>query len=206
MVSLLPLRMEHPTELTPHPVLGRHALPLLPPTCHGRDNGFHNINKKHNILASSGEGGTPNGTTSLQQPCSPQALTPGCVDAPGSHSRALVQHFTKNIFFKYSSKPKPTFSGVESSNSETICPGLMMWCLPSGIIKIPSGGRWQLKEPANSLPVHCGGSRFLPDRPGNAPDAQNIGTRQASRAGKTWEVGELMLTSGLLPQIYLSRS
>lgn len=146
--------MEHPTELTPHPVLGRHALPLLPPTCHGRDNGFHNINKKHTgntILASRGEGGTPNGTTSLQQPCSPQALTLGCVDAPGSHSRALVQHFTKNIFFKYSSKPKPTFSGVESSNSETICPGLMMWCLPSGIIKIPSGGRWQLKN----LPTHC---------------------------------------------------
>lgn len=63
-----------------------------------------------------------------------------------------------------------------------------------------------VKESANSLPVHCGGSRFLPGRPGIAPNAQSLGTRQASPAGRSGEVAELTLTSWLLSQIYLSRS
>lgn len=36
-----------------------------------------------------------------------------------------------------------------------------------------------VKGPANSLPVHHCGSRFLPGRSGNTPNAQSPGTRQA---------------------------
>lgn len=44
-----------------------------------------------------------------------------------------------------------------------------------------------VREPASSLPVHRGASRFLPGRPGQAPDAPGFGTKQASGAGGAGE-------------------
>lgn len=61
------------------------------------------------------------------------------------------------------------------------------------------GGKMAVKGPAKSLPVHCGGSRFLSGRPGKAPDAQSLGTGQASRAGRAWEAVGLTHTDIMAP-------
>lgn len=157
------------------------------------------------------EGGKPIGITSLQNCCThfrhSQKAVWTLLDLTAEPPCSTLHWKMEltNIFFKYSSKPKLVFSGVESRNSMTICTGFIIWCLLSGVIKTRSGEKMAVKEPASSLPVHRGGSRFLPGRPGNAPNAQSLGTRQASRAGRTWEAAELTLTSWLLSQIYLSR-
>lgn len=128
------------------------------------------------------------------------------VDTPASWAALYIGEWNQtNISFKYSSKPKLVSSGVESRNSKTICTGFIIWCLLSGVIKTRNGGKMSAKESANSLPAHCGGSRFLPCRPGNAPDAQSLGIRQTSPASRAWEAAELTLTSRLLSQTYLSR-
>lgn len=149
------------------------------PTHDGQVVDFHPTNQlqraEHNFNQL-GQRTATSGTTCLRHPPRAVWVLPGL-----TASRCAALYIGKqNQQTLCLSIPQNPNSSPLRLNPETlsVCTGFIIWCLLSGFIKT-----WKEKMagkgPANSLPVHHCGSRFLPGRSGNTPTAQSPGTRQA---------------------------